>query len=134
MVKICFCLNTSTRLQGIIQSKSASGSPMLPLVIFDKKRASFSKKLCYFKVFLGITSLKVPFLKDSWCCPKILDHQKHKSISMIFCYGDFFKTRIHYLQGWTATAKHGVTRKRSTKRLKHAGSLFRKNLQLKDAC
>ena len=75
MVKICFCLNVSTRLQGIIKNKSASGSRMLSLVIFDKKSASFFQKLCYFKVFLGITSLKVPFLKDSWCCPKILDHK-----------------------------------------------------------
>ena len=29
---------------------------------------------------------------------------------------------------------HGVTRKRSTNRLRHTGNLFRKNLQLKDAC
>ena len=59
-------------------------------------------------------------------------HHKHKSICMIFCYGDFFLIGIHYLQGWTATAKHWVTRKRSTGRFKHTGSLFRKNLQLKD--
>ena len=39
------------------------------------------------------------------------------------------------MQDWTATTKHGVTKKRSTtKRLKHTGKLFRKNLQLKDAC
>ena len=74
MVKICFCLNVSTRLQGIIKNKSASGSRMLSLVIFDKKSASFFQKLCYFKVFLGITLLKVPFLKDFGCCPKILDY------------------------------------------------------------
>ena len=30
--------------------------------------------------------------------------------------------------------RHGVTRKRSTKRLKHDGNQFRKNLQLKDVC
>ena len=29
---------------------------------------------------------------------------------------------------------YGVTGKRSTKRLKHAGNLFRKNLQLKSVC
>ena len=38
------------------------------------------------------------------------------------------------MQGWTATTKHGVTRKRSTERLKHTGNLFRKNLHLKDVC
>ena len=30
--------------------------------------------------------------------------------------------------------RHGVTGKRSTKRLKHTGNLFRKNLLLKDVC
>ena len=35
----------------------------------------------------------------------------------------FFLIRIHSMQGWA------VTRKRSTKRLKHTGNLFRKNLQ-----
>ena len=38
---------------------------------------------------------------------------------------------IHSMQGWTATIKHGDTRKRSTRRLKHQGNLFRKSLQLK---
>ena len=38
------------------------------------------------------------------------------------------------MQGWTATTRHGVTRKRSTERLKHTGSLSRKILQLKGVC
>ena len=38
------------------------------------------------------------------------------------------------MQDYTATTRHGVTRKRSTKRLQHTGKLFRKNLQLKDVC
>ena len=33
-----------------------------------------------------------------------------------------------------ATARHGVIRKRSTKRLKHTENLFRKNLQLMGVC
>ena len=46
----------------------------------------------------------------------------------------FFNIGIHSMQGLTATTRHGVTRKRNTKRLRHTGSpfLFRKNLQLKD--
>ena len=35
------------------------------------------------------------------------------------------------MQVCIATTRHGLTRKRSTKRLKHTGNLFRKNLQLK---
>ena len=38
------------------------------------------------------------------------------------------------MQGGTATTKHGVTRKRTTNRLKHIENLFRKRLQLKGAC
>ena len=57
----------------MIQKKSASGSWMLPLAIFDKKVPFFHKQY-YFKVFLGKTSPKVPFFKDSGRCPKILDY------------------------------------------------------------
>ena len=46
----------------------------------------------------------------------------------------FFLIGIHSIQSWTATTRHGVTRKRNTKRLRHTGNLFRKNLQLKDVC
>ena len=38
------------------------------------------------------------------------------------------------MQGGTATMRHGVRRKGSTKRLKQAGNLFSKNLNLKGVC
>ena len=38
------------------------------------------------------------------------------------------------MQGSAATGRHGVTRKKSTKRLKLTGNLFRKSLQLKGVC
>ena len=41
----------------------------------------------------------------------------------------FFLIVIHSMQDWTATTRHGVTRKRSTTRLQQTGNLFRKNLQ-----
>ena len=40
------------------------------------------------------------------------------------------KNGIHSMQGWTATTRHGVTRKRRIERLKHTANLFRRNLQL----
>ena len=48
----------------------------------------------------------------------------------------FFIIGIHYMQGSTATTRHGVTRKRKTKNLMHAGNLFffGKNLQLTGVC
>ena len=57
-------------------------------------------------------------------------------------YYNFFLIWIQSMQEWTrkawqerktrkTTTRHGVTRKRSTKRLKHTRNLFRKNLQLK---
>ena len=60
-------------------------------------------------------------------------HKRTSLCSNILCYvssGSFVLTGIHSMEGWTATTRHGVTRKRSTKRLKHTGNLFRKNLQL----
>ena len=38
------------------------------------------------------------------------------------------------MQRWTATTRHGVTRKEVQKGLQDTENLFRKNLQLKDAC
>ena len=46
----------------------------------------------------------------------------------------FFLIGIYSMQGWTATTKHGVTKKEAQKRLQDTHSLFRKNLQLKDVC
>ena len=46
----------------------------------------------------------------------------------------FFLIGIHPMQGWTATTRHGVTRKEAQKGLQDTGNLFRKNLQLKDVC
>ena len=39
-----------------------------------------------------------------------------------------FLIGIHSMQGSIDTTRHGVTRKRSTKRLEHTGNQFRKNL------
>ena len=44
---------------------------------------------------------------------------------------NYFSIVIHSVKSWTVTTRHGVTRKKSTKRLNHTGNLFRKNLQLK---
>ena len=52
-------------------------------------------------------------------------------ISTIFF---FFLIGIHPLQGWTATTRHGVTRKEAQKGLQDTENLFRKNLHLKDVC
>ena len=39
---------------------------------------------------------------------------------------NIFLIGTHSMQGWTATTRHGVTKKRSKKRLQHTGNLFRK--------
>ena len=46
----------------------------------------------------------------------------------------FFLIGIHSMQGWAATTRHGVTRKRGKNRLKLTGNLFRKDLQLIGIC
>ena len=48
--------------QGIIQNQSASGSRMLPLVIFDKE-VLFSKNSVILQYFQEKLSQKCPFLK-----------------------------------------------------------------------
>ena len=51
-----------------------------------------------------------------------------------YCFSLLFLIGIHSIQDWTANARHGFTRKRGTKRLKHTGNPFRKNPQLKGVC
>ena len=58
-----FLCSFSDDYQGIIQKKLASGNQTLPLVI-DEKVPFFPQKQCYFKVFVGKTIPKVPFLKE----------------------------------------------------------------------
>ena len=38
------------------------------------------------------------------------------------------------MQDWTASTRHGVTKKEAQKRLQNTENLFKKNLQLKDVC
>ena len=76
-------------------------------------------------------TIKVPercqFCRLGWNLPNYLTTWK-----LFFSF--FFLIRVYSMQGWTATTRHGVARKRSTKRSKHTGNLFRKNLQLIDVC
>ena len=53
---------------------------------------------------------------------------------IIFVVWSAFFIGIHSMQGWTATTRHAVTRKTSTKRLTHTKSLYRKTLQLIGVC
>ena len=52
--------------------------------------------------------------------------------SFFSCF--IFLIGIHSMQGLAATTRYGVTRKRSTKGLNHAGNFFTKNLQLIGVC
>ena len=46
----------------------------------------------------------------------------------------FLDLHFFFKLGFTATTRHGVTRKKAQKRLEDTENLFRKNLQLKDLC
>ena len=65
---------------------------------------------------------------------KLMTKSLNKFKKPCFSFSFFFLIGIDSMQGWTATTRHGVTRKRSTKRLKHTGNLFTKNLQLIGVC
>ena len=60
--------------------------------------------------------------------------QENWSLDSLCEVSFFYLIGIHSMQGWTATARHGVEKKKSTKRLKHTGNLFRKNLYLIGVC
>ena len=54
--------------------------------------------------------------------------------SIQFLINGFFLIGIHSTQGWTATIRHGVTRKKAQKKLEDTENLFRMKLHLKDVC
>ena len=72
-----------------------------------------------------------PIKKVSTFLDYYLKAIKYKMVYLVRYIKYFFKIGIHSMQGLTATARHGVTRKRSTKRLRYIGHLLRKNLPLK---
>ena len=123
---------------GILMFLSASrGLPRMEIEkrfrgIMKVRNSMFQKKHQAFHIIL---------LNFRVCClPRIFSCNRDDTswfiltsllILLQFC---FFLIGIHPIQGWTVIMRHGVTTKRSTKRLKHTGNLFRKNLQLKDVC
>ena len=65
---------------------------------------------------------------------KAISDSLSKVLGIPLCFLFLLLIGIHTMQGWIASMRHGVKRKRSTKRLEHTGYLFRKNLRLKDVC
>ena len=61
---------------------------------------------------------------------KIKDWKDRRPNFVIFVVWSAFFIGILSMQGLTATTRHEVTRRRSTKRSKHTGNHFRRNLQL----
>ena len=77
-----------------------------------------------------LTCSFIPWLLNSFDLPSY-SSESMKRFSLIL----FFLIGIPLMQGWTATMRHGVRRKRNAKRLlilRHKGNLSRKNAQLKD--
>ena len=74
------------------------------------------------------SQLAIFFISVFILCLKYLIIQMVTKRSKVFLIG------IHSMQEWTSPTRHGVTRKRRTKKLRHTGNLFRNNLQLKDVC
>ena len=96
----------------------------VPIVWYAKTEKKNWKKL------VGFSPIFVADTKIIFCC--------FFSLSLFFCFVFFllffFLIGIQSMQGWTATMRHEVTQKRSTKRLKFTEKCFWKNLQLKGVC
>ena len=73
----------------------------------------------------GVSFFDFPNLQEIFTLPEL----------QVFLEIFFFSLiGIHPMQGWTATTRHGVTRKAAQKGLQDTANLFRKNLKLKDVC
>ena len=92
--------------------------------IFNTIQASFLK-VAKLKIF----SCNICIFKNQNLIKKTTANNNQMFHCFFFFFLSFFLIVIHS-KGWTATMRHRVPRKRSTKRLKHAESLFRQNLQM----
>ena len=124
-VLVKFCLREANNLKSILWNSTAQSFLYSAINIqLCKNSTLFSWKIwqillmqhIQYVIFWGFSSLFKEIYKKN---------------DLLFF---FFLIGIHSMQGWTATKRHGVTRKRSTKRLEHTGNMFRKDLQLKDVC
>ena len=82
--------------------------------------------------YIKLNFLKIKILKVRQQTKKKNKNRNRKGDRRFFLTFFYYYWDSHSMQGWTATTWHGVTRKRSTKRLEYTVNLFRKNLQLKD--
>ena len=101
-------------------------------LLLNKYRQNFTELLHIFSIFTSIRNLFTCLRLDLFV--SFLPDLFFIFIFIIFFFFFFFLIRIYSMQGWTVTTRHGVTRKRGTKRLRHTGNLFSKNLQLKGVC
>ena len=93
-----------------------------------EKSPKLNLQVCWSRVLINSTIFATfKFLVSDLLCHN-LDSSKLKH------EGFLFLIRIHSNEGGTATARHGVTKKTSTKRLEHTGIPFRKSLELKCIC
>ena len=58
---------------------------------------------------------------------KFLEYRLVVSLVLEKGFFNFVLIGIHFMQGWTATTRHGVTRKKTTKRLRHRATSYEKN-------
>ena len=96
--------------------------------------SSFFYSKCGVKSFRWNITIQVSRAYNwKWKTDPLIKNICSKFLSFIVIYL-FFLIGNHSMQGWTTIARHGATRKRSAKSLKHTGNLFRKNLWLIGAC
>ena len=87
---------------------------------YHKERSFATNFFNFFNFFFQFKNLlqRVDLMYQRPKCPFVL----------FVSAGDFFfLIGIQSFQGWTTTTRHGVIRKRNTKRLRHTGNLFQKN-------
>ena len=129
----------------------------MPCTNYFERVGSHSWRSLSWREFSLVPHIIISFIRESWrlsnshlelnlfnsvtkswrfwpaCCPYVKNLWQ-RIISGFFCLFVCFFNGIHSMQVWTATRRHGVTRKRSTKRLKHTGNMFKKNLLLEGVC
>ena len=134
----------SYRYLGILKAERFLGQEMKLKVskeYFRRWKKVFKSKLNGGNLVQGVNTCAVTFLRYSAVfisrgkCELQATDRKTRMFFLQYMEVFFlFLIGIRSMKGWTATTRHGITRKRSTKRLQDTGNLFRKNLLVKNVC
>ena len=116
------CKHLFLKLKNLKTNMSVMPFLSVTLLSSSNIRGTSKNNSCQGHILYVTSSIVIQQLYLIVCFITFITYQYLADINMVYHYSlELFLIGIHSMQGRTATTRHEVTRKRSTKRLKHTG-------------